>query len=120
MAQGALRAAISPERVWPAGDFFRAKVQEQALRHARFGDTADNLEPNLKDGPGGLRDIQTLRWMAQRLLGSGNLESMLAFGQIGAVEFDTLERERKALSRLRFGLHLVAKRRDPRVHHATP
>lgn len=115
MAQGALRAAISPERVWPAGDFFRAKVQEQALRHARFGDTADNLEPNLKDGPGGLRDIQTLRWMAQRLLGSGNLESMLAFGQIGAVEFDTLERERKALSRLRFGLHLVAKRREERL-----
>ena len=115
VAQDALRAAIAPDRVWPAGDFFRAKVQEQAQRHARFGDTADNLEPNLKDGPGGLRDIQTLRWMAQRLLGSGNLESMLAFGQIGAVEFDTLERERKALSRLRFGLHLVAKRREERL-----
>lgn len=114
-AQNALRGAISPDRVWPAGEFFRAKVQEQAQRHARFGDTADNLEPNLKDGPGGLRDIQTLRWMAQRLLGSGNLESMLAFGQIGAVEFDTLERERKALSRLRFGLHLVAKRREERL-----
>ncbi len=114
-AQDALRAAIAPDRVWPAGDFFRAKVQEQVQRHARFGDTADNLEPNLKDGPGGLRDIQTLRWMAQRLLGSGNLESMLAFGQIGAVEFDTLERERKALSRLRFGLHLVAKRREERL-----
>jgi [protein-PII] uridylyltransferase len=115
IAQDALRGAISPDRVWPAGEFFRAKVQEQAQRHARFGDTADNLEPNLKDGPGGLRDIQTLRWMAQRLLGSGNLESMLAFGQIGAVEFDTLERERKALSRLRFGLHLVAKRREERL-----
>ncbi len=114
-AQDALRHAISPDRVWPAGEFFRAKVQEQAQRHARFGDTSDNLEPNLKDGPGGLRDIQTLRWMAQRLLGSGNLESMLAFGQIGAVEFDTLERERKALSRLRFGLHLVAKRREERL-----
>ncbi len=114
-AQNALKSAISPDRVWPAGEFFRAKVQEQTQRHARFGDTSDNLEPNLKDGPGGLRDIQTLRWMAQRLLGSGNLESMLAFGQIGAVEFDTLERERKALSRLRFGLHLVAKRREERL-----
>ena len=114
-AQNALKSAISPDRVWPAGEFFRAKVQEQAQRHTRFGDTSDNLEPNLKDGPGGLRDIQTLRWMAQRLLGSGNLESMLAFGQIGAVEFDTLERERKALSRLRFGLHLVAKRREERL-----
>ncbi len=114
-AQRALREAISPERVWPPQTFFRVKVEEQRQRHARFGDTSDNLEPNLKDGPGGLRDIQTLRWMAQRLLGSGNLESMLVFGQIGAVEFDTLERERKALSRLRFGLHLVAGRREERL-----
>lgn len=114
-ASDALRAAVAPEKVWPAREYFRAKRAEQAQRHARFGDTADNLEPNLKDGPGGLRDIQTLRWMAQRLLGSGNLESMLAFGQIGAVEFDTLERERKALTRLRFGLHLVAKRREERL-----
>ncbi len=114
-AQNALRAAIAPERVWPAREFFRVKVEEQRRRHARFGDTSDNLEPNLKDGPGGLRDIQTLRWMAQRLLGSGDLASMLAFGQIGAVEFDTLERERKALSRLRYGLHLVAGRREERL-----
>lgn len=114
-ARQALRAAIAPDRVWPARAFFLIKVEEQRQRHARFGDTADNLEPNLKDGPGGLRDIQTLRWMAQRLLGSGNLESMLTFGQIGAVEFDTLERERKALSRLRFGLHLVAGRREERL-----
>lgn len=114
-ASDALRAAVAPEKVWPAREYFQAKRAEQTQRHARFGDTADNLEPNLKDGPGGLRDIQTLRWMAQRLLGSGNLESMLAFGQIGAVEFDTLERERKALTRLRFGLHLVAKRREERL-----
>lgn len=114
-AQRSLREAIASERVWPPQAFFRVKVEEQRQRHARFGDTSDNLEPNLKDGPGGLRDIQTLRWMAQRLLGSGNLESMLVFGQIGAVEFDTLERERKALSRLRFGLHLVAGRREERL-----
>ncbi|MBX3710952.1 MAG: [protein-PII] uridylyltransferase [Lysobacter sp.] len=114
-ATDALRGAISPERIWSARDYFNAKREEQARRHARYGDTSDNLEPNLKDGPGGLRDIQTLRWMAQRMLGSGNLESMLAFGQIGAVEFDTLERERKALSRLRFGLHLVAGRREERL-----
>ena len=111
----ALRVAVSPDNIWPARDYFRAKRDEQTRRHARFGDTSDNLEPNLKDGPGGLRDIQTLLWMAQRMLGSRNFESMLAFGQIGAVEFDTLERERKALSRLRYGLHLVAGRREERL-----
>lgn len=110
-----LREAIAPDRCWPPAAYFRAKCEEQAQRHARFGDTSDNLEPNLKDGPGGLRDIHTLRWMALRLLGGGDLAAMLAFGQMGSVEFDTLERERKALSRLRFGLHLVAGRREERL-----
>ena len=62
--------AIDTRHVWPPREYFRAKREEQRARHARFGDTADNLEPNLKEGPGGLRDIQTLRWMALRVLGA--------------------------------------------------
>ena len=60
----ALGEAIAPQRAWPPREYFLAKREEQRARHARFGDTADNLEPNLKEGPGGLRDVQTLRWMA--------------------------------------------------------
>ena len=107
--------AIAPQQVWPPHDYFLAKREEQRLRHARFGDTADNLEPNLKEGPGGLRDVQTLRWMALRILGAHGLEPLLALGQLGADEFATLERERRALSRLRYGLHLVAVRRGERL-----
>lgn len=111
----ALQAAIAPSLVWPAREFFHAKREELRLRHARYEDTADNLEPNLKEGPGGLRDVQTLRWMALRIVGTGDLESLVAIGQFGADELATLERERRALSRLRFGLHLVAGKREERL-----
>src|SRR5690606_7753021 len=44
--RGALEASIAPQKVWPARDYFLAKADEQRQRHARFGDTSDNLEPN--------------------------------------------------------------------------
>ncbi len=110
-----LQDAVSPQRVWPPRDYFLAKRAEQRERHARFDDTADNLEPNLKDGPGGLRDVQTLHWMALRVLGARGLEPLVALGQFGADEYATLERQRRELSRLRWGLHLVAGRREERL-----
>ena len=110
-----LADAIAPDRIWPQHAFFLAKREEQRLRHARFGDTSDNLEPNLKEGPGGLRDLQTLRWLALRVSGARDLESLVALGQLGEDEFSTLDRERRALARLRYGLHLVAGRRDERL-----
>jgi [protein-PII] uridylyltransferase len=111
----ALLKATDTRHVWPPREYFHAKREEQRLRHARFGDTADNLEPNLKEGPGGLRDIQTLRWMALRVLGQRDAQGMIALGQLGADEYATLERERRALARLRFGLHLTAQRREERL-----
>jgi [protein-PII] uridylyltransferase len=110
-----LQAAVAPDRVWPPRDYFLAKRAEQRDRHARYDDTADNLEPNLKEGPGGLRDVHTLHWMALRVLGARGLEPLVALGQFGADEYATLERERRALSRLRWGLHLVAGRREERL-----
>jgi len=110
-----LQAAISPRLAWAPREFFHAKRQELLERHARFDDTADNLEPNLKEGPGGLRDVQTINWMSLRTIGTADLESLVAFGQLGADEMETLERERRALARLRYGLHLVAGRREERL-----
>ncbi|GAB1596284.1 [protein-PII] uridylyltransferase [Lysobacter claricitrinus] len=110
-----LQSAADPSRTWPPADFFDAKRRELRDRHARFGDTADNLEPNLKEGPGGLRDLQTLRWMALRLLHTGDFASLTTLGQLGADEHATLERQYDVLARLRFGLHLVAGRREERL-----
>ena len=100
-ARAALARAIAPDRAWPARDFFVAKVQEQERRQARFGDTSDNLEPNLKEGPGGLRDLQTLGWIARRAFGTHELEPLVALGHVGADESAALEREGQAIARLR-------------------
>ncbi|MGY3265094.1 [protein-PII] uridylyltransferase [Lysobacter sp. HA35] len=110
-----LQDAADPSRTWPPAEFFDAKRRELRDRHARFGDTADNLEPNLKEGPGGLRDLQTLRWMSLRLLHTGDFSSLTTLGQLGADEHATLERQHDVLARLRFGLHLVAGRREERL-----
>lgn len=111
----ALRDAIAPARVWPAEAFFEAKCEEQRRRHARFGDTSDNLEPDLKDGPGGLRDLHLLGWLALRSLGVHTLDELIELGRLGWDEAAALERERRALCRLRYGLHLVAGRREERL-----
>lgn len=111
----ALAAAIAPARLWDAHAFFEAKRAEQAARHARYGDTSDNLEPNLKDGPGGLRDVQTLGWMALRAFGVREFAPLVSLGHLGNDEAAALDREWRALSRLRFGLHLVAGRAEERL-----
>src|SRR5690606_32352057 len=113
--RSALAASIAPDRVWPARDYFLAKAEEQRQRHERFGDTSDNLEPNLKDGPGGLRDLHTLGWMALRSFGVRELDALVGLGHVGADEAAALEREQRALGRLRFGLHLVAGRHEERL-----
>ena len=110
-----LQEAIAPERVWPARAYFDAKLAEQDQRHARFGDTSDNLEPNLKDGPGGLRDLHLLGWLAQRSFGVRELDALVDLGHLGTDEAEALARERRVLCRLRFGLHLVAGRREERL-----
>ncbi|MFO7340305.1 MAG: [protein-PII] uridylyltransferase [Lysobacteraceae bacterium] len=114
-AQAALSDAIATTRVWPAPEFFRAKREELRARHLRHGDTSDNLEPHIKDGPGGLRDLHTLGWMAQRAFGVRDLQAVVALGHVGQDEAATLARERRTLARLRFGLHLVAGRAEERL-----
>jgi [protein-PII] uridylyltransferase len=110
-----LRDAMRTPELWPPAAFFAAKRAEWNARHARYHDTAYNLEPNLKEGPGGLRDLHTLAWMAQRLFGVARLAELLPLGALGADEFDILDTRRRSLSRLRFGLHLVAERREERL-----
>ena len=111
----ALADAISPQHVWPPAQYFAGKREELRARHARFDDTADNLEPNIKEGPGGLRDLQTLRWMAMRVLGASGLDALELLGQVGHGERDTLEQSATVLQRLRYGLHLVAGKREERL-----
>jgi [protein-PII] uridylyltransferase len=114
-AQHGLARAISPSLIWPPREFFLAKREELLQRHQRFGDTADNLEPDIKDGPGGLRDLNTLGWMALRAFGVSNIDALVGLGHLGLDEAAALKRERLVLARLRFGLHLVAQRAEERL-----
>ncbi|MBV5275604.1 MAG: nucleotidyltransferase domain-containing protein, partial [Lamprocystis purpurea] len=61
-----MRAATGPDRLWTSQAFFTAKTAEQQARWHKYGDTAYNLEPNIKENPGGLRDIQMIGWVAKR------------------------------------------------------
>ena len=113
--EGRLMDAVAPARVWPPRDYFVAKREELRQRHARFGDTSENLEPNIKEGPGGLRDLHALGWMALRTFGVRDLEPLVGMGHLGPDEAAALARERRALGRLRYGLHLVAGRPEERL-----
>jgi [protein-PII] uridylyltransferase len=111
----AMRAALAPERIWPVKQFFEAKVREQAERHLKANDTAYNLEPNVKTGPGGLRDIQTIAWVAKRHFGADSLDGLATHGFLSAAELRRLRQAQAFLWRVRFGLHAVTGRREDRL-----
>ncbi|MDP2852269.1 MAG: [protein-PII] uridylyltransferase, partial [Gallionella sp.] len=95
--------------------FYLAKLQEQQRRHARFAEADYNLEPNLKESPGGLRDLQTVTWIA-RAAGLGTHWSELAqIGLLTTAEARQLARHSALLATLRIRLHYLAKRREDRL-----
>lgn len=100
---------------WPAQDYFDAKLAEQRQRHARFADTTFNLEPQIKDGPGGLRDFQSTLWIAQVCCGAA---SCAAMERAGLLHRDERQRWMQAVDRLRavrYALHLLAERPEDRL-----
>ena len=111
----AMRRALAPDRLWSVRDFFDAKIAEQAERHHRFHDTAYNLEPNVKQGPGGLRDIQTIAWVAKRHFGVDTLGDLARSGFLAPRELVQLEAAQAWLWRVRFALHIVSGRREDRL-----
>jgi [protein-PII] uridylyltransferase len=95
--------------------FFAAKFKEQDNRHAKFNDTAYSLEPNIKESPGGLRDLHMILWLTQsQNLGKSWLE--LAKNKlISATELQQIKRHERNLQTLRIRLHYLAKRREDRL-----
>jgi len=110
-----LRSAIGPDVLWPTRDFFQAKYDEQRKRHHKYHDTAYNLEPNIKEGPGGLRDIQTIRWITLRHFDSSSLHDLVAHGFLTESEHTLLREAQEFLWRIRFALHLLTGRCEDRL-----
>ncbi len=111
----ALKQAMQSPGIYSALDYFNAKRLEQRQRHAKFHNTADNLEPNLKEGPGGLRDFHTLTWLAKKLYGVNSLAGLAPLGLLGDAEWEALRHNWRVVARLRFGLHLICRRVEERL-----
>jgi [protein-PII] uridylyltransferase len=105
----------SPEQMWPSKHFFLAKRQEQKARHAKYNDTEYNLEPNVKGSPGGLRDIQTILWVARRQFGSLNLHGLVQQGFLVEIECSMLASSQEFLWKVRYALHMLAGRAEDRL-----
>ena len=107
--------AVSREKMWPGKEFFEAKFEEQQQRHQRYHETAYNLEPNIKEGPGGLRDIQMISWVTRRHLGARTLHGLVEHDFLSESEHRDLVGGQRFLWRVRFALHLLAGRAEDRL-----
>ena len=97
------------------GEFVEGKFLEQQQRHTRFNDTAQNLEPNIKESPGGLRDLQNILWISSAAGLGTNWKELTQQRILTHVEARQLRRNERVLAGLRIRLHYLAKRREDRL-----
>lgn len=109
------REHCAPDKIWPSKDFFQAKLDEQVTRHEKYDDTAYNLEPNIKESPGGLRDIQMIGWVAKRHFNVDTLKGLIKEEFLTEKEFQALHEGQAFLWKIRFGLHVISGRREDRL-----
>ena len=101
--------------MWSGREFFQAKYQEQLKRHEKCGETAYNLEPNIKEGQGGLRDIQMVTWVAQRHFHVSSMHGLVDVGFLHPEEYIQLQKGMRKLWKIRYALHLLAGRKEDRI-----
>ena len=113
-----LDKAMQATRLWPAAKFFQAKYAEQNARHEQFQNVDYDLEPNIKNSPGGLRDIHTVLWICQRQYGTSDPDQLENLNVLTAQEARWLLEGRRFIWWVRFGLHLVAGRKEDQLQFA--
>ncbi len=104
--------AMSSSRLWPPAKFFAAKHNEQVARHKHYDNTEYNLEPNVKTSPGGLRDIHTALWICNRQFGTTNPGELVKLNVLTPTEKKWLVEGQRFIWWVRYGLHLVAERKE--------
>lgn len=110
-----LQNKLHSRSFWSSKDFFLAKLEEQTQRHLKFKGTSYNLEPNIKESPGCLRDIQSIGWVAKKHFKVVDGTELVAKGYMNAQEFEELIECRNYLWRIRFALHLISGRSENRM-----
>lgn len=96
--------------------YMKDKLAERDERHARYGDTRYVLEPNIKEGKGGLRDFQTLLWITNVLYGAKTLADLVGHNILTAAEAARFEKSHAFLIKVRCNLHDIAGRAEERLH----
>ena len=96
-------------------EFVAAKLRERNERHVRAGGSRYLLEPNVKDGKGGLRDLHVLFWIAKYLFRIGRFGELLGRGVLNQHEYDRFARAEDFLWRVRAHLHIVCDRAEDRL-----
>lgn len=95
--------------------FFLAKQQEQDQRRAKYFDTDYNLEPNLKESPGGLRDLHTVIWISRACGFGSSWHDLAKQGMLTTAEARAIALHEALLQTLRIRLHYLAGRREDRL-----
>ena len=96
-------------------NFYNAKLAEQRKRHLRFNETSYSLEPNLKESPGGLRDLQNILWLANSAQQGEDWNALADADLITRHEARQIRRHENFLKELRVRLHYLAQRREDRL-----
>ena len=102
-------AAMDPQA------FFVAKTLEMRQRHTKYENTPYSLEPNCKESPGGLRDLQVILWVAKAAGYGDDWETLAANKLATPFEVQQIRRNESLLVRVRARLHLIANRREDRL-----
>lgn len=110
-----LQTSIGPEYIWSAVEFYQAKLKEQKTRHKKHGNTEYNLEPDIKNAPGGMRDLQMIGWITKRYFQTSDLQDLVRKDFLTEPELELLQESRRFLWRVRFALHLIAGRDENRL-----
>ncbi|HYF43996.1 MAG TPA: [protein-PII] uridylyltransferase, partial [Ramlibacter sp.] len=95
--------------------FFVAKTLEMRQRHTKYENTPYSLEPNCKESPGGLRDLQVILWVAKAAGYGDSWDELAANGLATALEARQIQRNEALLNLIRAKLHAVANRREDRL-----
>ncbi len=111
----AMQLATGPRKIWPSRKFFQAKWAEQTQRYKKYDGTEHKLEPNIKEGPGGLRDIQVIDWVAKRHFSAKRLRELVTHKFLSTKEYELLASGREFLWRVRFALHTHTGRHEDRL-----
>ncbi len=110
-----MQRLVSAKKIWKGEDFFIAKWNEQKYRHKKYSDTTYNVEPNIKEGPGGLRDIQMVSWVVQRFFQTNSLHELVDNDFLTEYEYIRLKNGQDFLWKVRFALHIIAGHKEERV-----